>query len=43
MNCCDILYNGFLQERSEFCSFIMSVIVKILTNFKNSKLSGHGF
>jgi hypothetical protein len=28
------------QERSEFCSFIISVIVKILTN---SRLPGHGF
>jgi hypothetical protein len=41
MNCC--LYNGFLQERSEFCSFIISVIVKVLTNFRNSRLPGHGF
>ena len=27
-----LLYNGFLHERSEFCYFIISVIVKILTN-----------
>jgi hypothetical protein len=38
-----LLYNGFFQERSEFCSFIISVIVKILTNFRNSRLPGHGF
>jgi hypothetical protein len=38
-----LLYNGFLQERTEFCSFIISVIVKMLTNFRNSILPGHGF
>jgi hypothetical protein len=38
MNCCYIT-----DFWSEFCSFIISVIVKILTNFRNSRLPGHGF
>jgi hypothetical protein len=38
-----LLYTRFLQKRSECCSFIISVIVKILTNFRNCRLPGHGF